>query len=106
MLAHTLGNPFNLQAVTAFCREHGLWLVEDNCDALGSVVLPDSVVSVWYSAFSNCDALTDVVLSRGMTSINDNVFAYCTSLVNVSIPDTVKSIDQYSSSVMYLSNSI
>ena len=36
MLAHTLGNPFNLQAVTAFCREHGLWLVEDNCDALGS----------------------------------------------------------------------
>lgn len=36
MIAHTLGNPFDLQAVKAFCGKHGLWLVEDNCDALGS----------------------------------------------------------------------
>jgi CDP-6-deoxy-D-xylo-4-hexulose-3-dehydrase len=36
MLAHTLGNPFNLDAVTDLCRKHGLWLVEDCCDALGS----------------------------------------------------------------------
>jgi len=36
MLAHTLGNPFNLEVVTAFCRKHGLWLIEDCCDALGS----------------------------------------------------------------------
>ncbi|KQW46603.1 MULTISPECIES: lipopolysaccharide biosynthesis protein RfbH [unclassified Roseateles] len=36
MLAHTLGNPYNLDAVTKLCREHGLWLVEDCCDALGS----------------------------------------------------------------------
>ena len=36
MLAHTLGNPFDLQAVKNFCRKHDLWLVEDNCDALGS----------------------------------------------------------------------
>ena len=36
MIAHTLGNPFNLSAVKAFCDRHGLWLVEDNCDALGS----------------------------------------------------------------------
>ena len=36
MLAHTLGNPFNVAAVKAFCDRHGLWLVEDNCDALGS----------------------------------------------------------------------
>ncbi len=36
MLAHTLGNPFDLKAVKAFCDAHGLWLVEDNCDALGS----------------------------------------------------------------------
>lgn len=36
MLAHTLGNPFNLDAVTELCRRHGLWLVEDCCDALGS----------------------------------------------------------------------
>lgn len=36
MLAHTLGNPFDLAAVRAFCDRHGLWLIEDNCDALGS----------------------------------------------------------------------
>ncbi|MDO4325978.1 MAG: lipopolysaccharide biosynthesis protein RfbH [bacterium] len=36
MIAHTLGNPFDLQAVKDFCRKHNLWLVEDNCDALGS----------------------------------------------------------------------
>jgi CDP-4-dehydro-6-deoxyglucose reductase, E1 len=36
MVAHTLGNPFDLTAVKAFCERHGLWLVEDNCDALGS----------------------------------------------------------------------
>ena len=36
MLAHTLGNPFDLRAVTSFARKHGLWLVEDACDALGA----------------------------------------------------------------------
>jgi CDP-6-deoxy-D-xylo-4-hexulose-3-dehydrase len=36
MLAHTLGNPFDLAAVTEFCDTHGLWLIEDNCDALGA----------------------------------------------------------------------
>ena len=36
MLAHTLGNPWDVDAVKAVCAEHGLWLVEDNCDALGS----------------------------------------------------------------------
>ncbi|NDD66068.1 lipopolysaccharide biosynthesis protein RfbH [bacterium] len=36
MLAHTLGNPFNLDVVTALCQRHGLWLIEDCCDALGS----------------------------------------------------------------------
>jgi CDP-4-dehydro-6-deoxyglucose reductase, E1 len=35
MLAHTLGNPFDIDAVRGFCDEHGLWLIEDNCDALG-----------------------------------------------------------------------
>jgi CDP-6-deoxy-D-xylo-4-hexulose-3-dehydrase len=36
IIAHTLGNPFNVDVVTAFCKRHGLWLIEDNCDALGS----------------------------------------------------------------------
>ncbi|MFA5263746.1 MAG: lipopolysaccharide biosynthesis protein RfbH [Opitutaceae bacterium] len=37
MLAHTLGNPFDLDTVLDFCRRHGLWLIEDNCDSLGSI---------------------------------------------------------------------
>ena len=36
MIAHTLGNPFNIKAVKEFCEKHNLWLIEDNCDALGS----------------------------------------------------------------------
>lgn len=43
MIAHTLGNPFDLSAVRAFCDEHNLWLVEDNCDALGSEYILDGV---------------------------------------------------------------
>lgn len=35
IMAHTLGNPFDLSTVTEFCARHGLWLIEDNCDALG-----------------------------------------------------------------------
>jgi CDP-6-deoxy-D-xylo-4-hexulose-3-dehydrase len=35
-IAHTLGNPFNLEAVTEIARKHNLWLIEDNCDALGA----------------------------------------------------------------------
>lgn len=36
MIAHTLGNPFDIGAVLSFCKKHDLWLIEDNCDALGS----------------------------------------------------------------------
>ena len=41
MLAHTLGNPFDLSRVKAFCDKYNLWLIEDNCDALGSKYLID-----------------------------------------------------------------
>jgi CDP-6-deoxy-D-xylo-4-hexulose-3-dehydrase len=41
MLAHTLGNPFDIAYVKAFCDAHGLWLIEDNCDALGSKYVID-----------------------------------------------------------------
>ena len=43
MIAHTLGNPFDIAAVKAFCDRHALWLVEDNCDALGSEYLVDGM---------------------------------------------------------------
>ena len=43
MMAHSLGNPFNLKAVLEFCEKHNLWLIEDNCDALGSEYTIDGV---------------------------------------------------------------
>lgn len=43
MIAHTLGNPFNLKEVKAFCDKHNLWLIEDNCDALGTKYTIDGV---------------------------------------------------------------
>lgn len=43
MVAHTMGNPFDLSAVKAFCVENNLWLIEDNCDALGSRYTIDGV---------------------------------------------------------------
>ena len=47
MLAHTLGNPFDIEAVCEFCQKHNLWLIEDNCDAFGSTYTPSPL-----SAFS------------------------------------------------------
>ena len=41
MIAHTLGNPFDLKAVKDFCDRHNLWLIEDNCDALGAAYTID-----------------------------------------------------------------
>lgn len=43
MIAHTLGNPFDLKSVREFCDRHNLWLIEDNCDALGSKYTIDGV---------------------------------------------------------------
>ena len=43
MIAHTLGNPFDLSVVKKFCDDHDLWLVEDNCDALGTEYTIDGV---------------------------------------------------------------
>ena len=43
MIAHSLGNPFDLKIVKEFCDKHNLWLIEDNCDALGSSVTIDGV---------------------------------------------------------------
>lgn len=41
MIAHTLGNPFDIKVVSEFCKKHNLWLIEDNCDALGSTYTLD-----------------------------------------------------------------
>ena len=46
MIAHTLGNPFDLKAVKEFCDRHNLWLIEDNCDSLGTKYTIDGVTKL------------------------------------------------------------
>jgi CDP-6-deoxy-D-xylo-4-hexulose-3-dehydrase len=46
MVAHTLGNPFNIKEVKEFCNKNNLWLIEDNCDSLGSKYLSESTWSL------------------------------------------------------------
>jgi CDP-6-deoxy-D-xylo-4-hexulose-3-dehydrase len=53
MLAHTLGNPFDLAAVLAFCRRHNLWLIEDNCDALGSTYTMPAALAATFGFTEN-----------------------------------------------------
>ena len=57
MIAHTLGNPFDLRAVKAFCAQHNLWLIEDNCDALGSTYTIDG-----------CEQMTGTIGDIGTSS--------------------------------------
>ena len=88
MLAHTLGNPFDIKAVKAFCEEHNLWLIEDNCDALGSEITIDGetrLTGSWgdigTSSFypphhmtmgeGGCVYTNDVQLSRLLLSFRD-----------------------------------
>ena len=52
MIAHTLGNPFDLSAVKAFCDKYNLWLVEDNCDALGTQYL--SLIHIYPLFWTMC----------------------------------------------------
>ncbi|RLA93146.1 MAG: lipopolysaccharide biosynthesis protein RfbH, partial [Deltaproteobacteria bacterium] len=60
MLAHTLGNPFDIDRVLAFCQKHNLWLIEDCCDALGSTYTPSqlSALSFELSAFDQSPSAT------------------------------------------------
>ena len=84
MLAHTLGNPFDIKTVKAFCKKHGLWLIEDNCDALGSRVgdsFTGTIGDIGTSSFYPPHHLTmgkggavytnDALLSRIIRSMRD-----------------------------------
>ena len=65
MLAHTLGNPFDLRSVKSFCEKHNLWLIEDNCDALGSKYLAESEWEACNEKTDNTSHITQFTGSFG-----------------------------------------
>ena len=67
----------------------------EDCNALTSVVIPDSVASICKSAFRGCKSLISVTIPDGVTSIGSGAFYGCNSLTSVTIPDSVTSISSY-----------
>lgn len=61
---------------------------------LNSLTLPDSLISIEYSAFYGCGNLTSVTIPENITSIENGTFAECSSLTNVTLPDSVTSIGE------------
>ena len=81
MIAHTLGNPFDLSAVKAFCDAHNLWLVEDNCDALGTqytINLPENVhiSSASFAGYANEDNKTCYLAELGGSSFGSDLYVF------------------------------
>ena len=65
-----------------------------NCDSLTSIVIPDSVIDIGWSAFQSCQSLSSIEISDSVTNIGRWAFAHCTSLTSIVIPDFVESIGQ------------
>ena len=64
----------------------------EGADCLERVVIPDSVVSIGYNAFSDCISLTDITIPDSVTTIESDAFRGCSSLENISLPDSMTSI--------------
>jgi hypothetical protein len=63
--------------------------------SLTSVIIPNSVTSIWNYSFSGCSSLTSVTIPNSVTSIGSSAFANCASLTSVAIPNSVTSIGEY-----------
>jgi CDP-6-deoxy-D-xylo-4-hexulose-3-dehydrase len=72
VLAHTLGNPFNLEAVSAFCRKHDLWLIEDCCDALGATYAGRKVGTFGHLATCSFYPAHHITMGEGGAVLTDS----------------------------------
>jgi len=72
MIAHTLGNPFDLETVSAFCKQHNLWLIEDCCDALGAAYNGKSVGTYGDIATVSFYPAHHITMGEGGAVLTDN----------------------------------
>ena len=72
IFAHTLGNPFDLEPVTSFARKHGLWLIEDCCDALGSTYMDRNVGTFGDLATVSFYPAHHITMGEGGCVLTDN----------------------------------
>ncbi len=81
MLAHTLGNPFDIHRVLAFCRKHNLWLIEDNCDALGSTykIADSSLLLALSQEMESCNPPNLTANSQEPTARKCGTFGHITT---------------------------
>ena len=87
MIAHTLGNPFDLKTIKEFCKNHELWLVEDNCDALGSRYTIDGVTKftgTWG------DIGTSSFYPSGIGGATASVLLDATTFVGIGLMDSME----------------
>ena len=65
------------------------------CNKLTSIIIPNSVTTVEYSAFAYCSSLTSIAIPNSITTIEEDTFCGCSSLANINIPNSVSSIGAY-----------
>ena len=65
------------------------------CTGITSIVIPDSVISIGYSAFGYCKSLTEITIPDSVTEIGNSAFDYCTSLSKVQLPNSLTKIGNY-----------
>jgi hypothetical protein len=66
-----------------------------DCDSLSSVTIPNSVTTIGYAAFYECTRLTNVIIGSGVTSMGDEAFYYCSSLTSIILPNSITNIGDY-----------
>ena len=93
------GSPWNASSMNGYVD--GYLVYEDEtktkllvCStaATGEIVIPNSVTSIGYGAFSGCTGLTSIIVPNSVTSIRDGTFSGCTGLTSITIPNSVTSI--------------
>lgn len=84
----TITGTYSIKSGTKVIAGHAF----GNCKSLTGIIIPDSVVSIGYSAFWYCENLSSVIIPNGVTSINNNTFRGCTRLISVTIPNSVTSV--------------